>query len=196
MMPRCRRWERDRAARVGFVDQHFAGSGSRPTRSAAEDPDGGHDGFEGHRVVAVTGRGDPRDRSAADVGGEMNLARQPAAGAAQRLSARLTAGFLVIRPCPPRPACWSRQPPRRCRRADRAGRRRHGDGRGRFRHRRPPSIPAPRADRHSDTARPGSPPTYHRLTSGDAGCRRSSSSRTRAADPATATRCASARTRH
>ena len=56
---------------------------SRP--AAATDPDPCHHRFERQRVVPVPSGGDSRDRSAAPVRGEVNLARQPAAGAPQAL---------------------------------------------------------------------------------------------------------------
>ncbi len=76
----------------------------------------------------MPGGGDPRDRAAADVGGEVDFAGRPAPGAAQRFSARPTARILVIQPCPLCPGRWSRRRARGCQRAAGGGPRRRADG--------------------------------------------------------------------
>jgi len=91
----------DGAAGVGLVAQHLGGSGPWPATTPAADPDPGHDRLEGQRIVAVTGGGDPADRAAAGVGGEVNLARQPTTRPAECFPAGLDSGFLVIRLGPP-----------------------------------------------------------------------------------------------
>ena len=98
----------------------------------------------------------------------------------------LAADFLSFDPAPCVQIQGSRRPPRRCRRAAGGGHRRRADGRGP--HRRPPrsSTPRPRSHRRRDATRRGSAPRYRRLTSGDAGCRRSSSARRSAVRHATA----------
>src|SRR5215207_6777344 len=115
----------DPAAGVGLVAQHPAGSGPWPAGSSAADPDPGHHRPKPQAVVPLPGTGDPRDRPAPPVGGQVNLARQPAAGPADRFPAWLTrparrlsvrrvgfAGrFLVIRPAPLCPTRSSRRPP-------------------------------------------------------------------------------------
>jgi len=158
--------------------------------------------------VTLPGTGDPRDRPTPPVSGQVNLARQPSAGPADRFPARLThparrrpvrrvgfvARFLVIRPAPLCPTRSSRRPPRGCRRAGRGGHRRRADGRGPPR--RPPrsSSPGLRSRRRRTATRPGPQPGCHHLTSGDAGSRWSSSFRTQAAHPATGHHNGSART--
>ena len=198
----------DRAAGVGLIAQHPAGSGPWPAGSAAADPDRGHHRPEPEAVVPLPGTGDPRDRPTPSIGGQVNLARQPAPGPADRFPARLArparrcparrvglAGrFLVIRPAPLCPTRSSRRPPRGCRRAGRGGHRRRADGRGPLR--RPPrsSSPGLRSRRRRTATRPGPQPGCRHLTSGDAGSRWSSSARTRAARPATGHHNGSART--
>src|SRR5215203_2218284 len=107
----------DPAAGVGLIAQHPAGSGPWPAGSSAADSDRGHHRPKPQAVVPLSGAGDPRDRPAPSVGGQVNLAGQPSAGPADRFPARLTrprrpawrrpigwvglAGrFLVIRPAP------------------------------------------------------------------------------------------------
>src|SRR3954467_14472155 len=80
----------DPAAGVGLVAQHPAGSGPGPTPAAAADPDRGHHRPKPQAVVALPGTGHPRDRPTPPVGGQVNLARQPAAGPADGFPARLT----------------------------------------------------------------------------------------------------------
>jgi hypothetical protein len=66
-----------------------------------------HFRLEAQRIVARAGAGDPAQQPGGDVGGEVNIRAQPAAGAAQRrpLADPLAVtgpcvGILVIRPCP------------------------------------------------------------------------------------------------
>jgi len=81
---------------VGLVGQRGAGPGAGPSRAPAADADGLHQRDE-LRAVAVLARAeDPADRAAAPVRGQVDLGAQPAAGAAQRLSAR-PRRVLVIR---------------------------------------------------------------------------------------------------
>src|SRR3954449_3010445 len=80
----------DPAAGVGLVAQHPAGSGPWPAGSVAADPDRGHHRPEPEAVVPLPGTGHPRDRPTPPVGGQVNLARQPAAGPADGFPARLT----------------------------------------------------------------------------------------------------------
>lgn len=122
---------------VGLVAKHPVGTGARTPRAAASDADSGHHRFEGHRVMAVAGGDNPRDRATAVVGGEVNLGGQATAGAPQRLPIVALAGFLVIRPSPLCRGRCSRRPPRRGGAAACGGRRRCAGGRG------PPWSPPP-----------------------------------------------------
>ena len=67
----------DRAAGVGLVAQHPAGSGPGPAGSSAADPDPRHHRPQPQAVVPLPGAGDPRDRPAPPVRGQVNLAKAP-----------------------------------------------------------------------------------------------------------------------
>ena len=183
----------DAPAGVSLVAQHMAGPGPGPSPAASADPDPGHDRLEGQRVVPVPRRGHPRDRPAARVSGKVNLGGQPAAGTTERFPAGLRGRFLVIRL---RPLCQPpavRRAPRRHLQAVDSGHRRRADGHELRRrpHRR--STRRLRADRRHGATRRATPPKFRPLTSGDAGCRRSSTVRNSGARHATATRIGSAR---
>ena len=88
----------DRAAGVGLVGQHVPGSGAGPARSAAANPDAGHHRLEGQRVVAMSGRGRPRDRPATAIAATWIFEVSPCPASHQpRVMSRLRA----------KPAQWS-----------------------------------------------------------------------------------------
>src|ERR1019366_5024427 len=164
---------------VGLVAHGAAGPAAGPPLPAARDPDRVHHRDEPRGVAVLARAGQPGDRPAAPVSGQVNLGGQPAAGAAQRLPAGPgSAGILVIRRCP----LWGHRRPGRGGpppRADWAGP-----------PARPPSPatrPPPPPPRPPPAAGPGSSPTSRPAPSGDAARRRSSSSRTHPAGPATGT---------
>ena len=199
----------DRPVRVGLVGQEPTGTcaGSSPTRTA--DPQPAQQRLEGDRVVALPGGGAPGQRSAPGVGEQVNLGAQSTAGTAQTLP--INPGrrrrTLVVRPsplCGPRAA---RKPPvagrgaasppaarRGCPWAAGDGRPRRADERGSRWSRSRRSTPRCCLRRTRPGADPGSTPTCHLPTSGDAGSRRPSSSRTSSAGPARAPRFARATT--
>ena len=74
------------------------GPGPRPSGAPARDLELAHQGNEGEGVVALPGAGDPGQRPAPGVGQQVDLAGQPAPGAAQSLP------VLVIRLSPLRRA--------------------------------------------------------------------------------------------
>ena len=173
----------DRAAGVGLVAQHPAGSGPGPAGSAAADPDPGHHRPQPEAVVTLPGTGDPGDRPASPVSGQVNLARQPAPGPADGFPARparrppdfppsasgSSADFLSFDP-PPCVQLGRRDDLR----GDVGGRRRGGhqrraDGRGPPRRPRRSSSPDLRPRRRRGATPRGPRPGCRRLTSGDAG---------------------------
>ncbi len=128
----------------------------------------------------------------------MNLGRQATAGASQRLPGAVIGRIRVLRPSPRCPHPPGRGPPRRTPPQAGVGPPPRADG-----HAPPWSPPLPptpgadppqRVDHSRGAARRGSWPTFHPLTSADAGCTRSSNDRTRPADPATASPTGSATT--
>src|SRR4051794_39499372 len=74
----------DPAAGVGLIAQHPAGSAPWPAGSSTADPDPGQHRPKPQAVVPLPGTGHPRDRPTPPVSGQVNLARQPAAGPADR----------------------------------------------------------------------------------------------------------------
>ena len=148
--------------------------------------------------MALPGAGHPGQRPAAGVGEQVDLGGQPAPGPAQRLPPAGRAGssrgggFLSFdaAPCAGRGAQRGHRQPCRVdvRRRLRAARRRRAGAPGPPWHPPRPSTPCPPPHHSRSAAGPGSSPRSRPLTSGDAGCRRSSSSRTAPADPATGTR--------
>src|ERR1019366_3248737 len=154
---------------VGLVAHGAAGPAAGPPLPAARDPDRVHHRDEPRGVAVLARAGQPGDRPAAPVSGQVNLGGQPAAGAAQRLPAGPgSAGILVIRRCP----LWGH------RRPGRGGPRPRADGPGPRSSPRSPSSRCPRPHRSPPAAGPGSSPTSRPATSGDAARRRSSCSRT------------------
>src|SRR5262249_61539706 len=118
------------------------------------------------------------DRSAPPVGDQVNLGGQPAAGPAQRFPARpASPRVLVIRRGPP----WPAPPP------GPGGRRPRAGARAPPWNPRAPSSPRAQPHRTRPAARPGSSPSSHPATSGDAAHKRCSSSQTPPAGPATGT---------
>jgi hypothetical protein len=173
----------DRRAGVRLVAQHLPGPGPRPTRVPPGDLQLGHQRDESQGVVPLPGAGHPGQWPAPGLGQQVNLAGQPAPRPAQRLP------VLVIRLCPSRGPGRSAQPapaaPDRYRPAAGAAPRPRAGAPAPRSHPPRPSTPGPRPDHTRPAAGPGSSPRSHPQTSGDAGYRRSSSSRTAPADPAT-----------
>ena len=149
---------------------------------------------EGQRVVPVSGGGDSGDRPAAPVSGQVNLGGQATPGPAQRLPTGPAPTIRVIRSRPLCPASAARRPPRAHRPVQHAGHRRRAGARAPPQNRPPPSSSRPPRRRQHGATPPESAPRCHHRTSGDAGCRRSSSARTALAGLATAHHTASART--
>src|SRR2546421_3726632 len=75
----------DRGAGVRLVAQDPPRAGPGPARAPARDLELPHQGQEGHRVVALPGAGQPRQRPAPAVSEQVDLAGQPAPRPAQRL---------------------------------------------------------------------------------------------------------------
>ena len=75
----------DGAAGVGLVTQHPTLAGFVVVPAAAADPDSPDRREKGQRVVPVPGGGDPRDRAAPPVGGQVNLGRSASRGSGRRL---------------------------------------------------------------------------------------------------------------
>lgn len=173
----------DRGAGVRLIAQHPPGPGPRPSRARPGDLQLIHQRDQGQRVVPLPGAGQPGQRPAPAVGQQVDLAGQPAPRPAQRLP------VLVIRLCPSRGPGRSAAPapaaPDPHQPAAGAAPRPHAGAPAPRSHPPRPSTPGPRPDRTRPAADPGSSPTSHHRTSGDAGYKPSSSSRTAPADPAT-----------
>ena len=190
----------DRLVRVGLVGQEPIGACAGSSTSRTADPQPLHQRLEGDRVVALAGGRAPGQRPAPGVGKQVNLGAQPAAGTAQTLPIDpcRRRRILVIRPSP---LCGPRAPTRLpvsgavagrmtasapaarwgCPSAAHDGRRRRADARGPRSSRPRRSTPSRRLRHARSAADPGSTPTCHPLTSGDAGSRCPSSSRTSSA---------------
>jgi hypothetical protein len=173
----------DRRAGAGLVAQHPPGPGPGPPPGPPRDPQPAHQRGEGQRVMPLPGAGHPGQRPATGVRQQVDLAGQTAARPAQRLP------VLVIRCRPlhapgrsarPAPAAPGQYPP-----AGHGGLLPHAGAPAPPWHRPPPSTPGRWPRRTRPSAGPGSSPRSRLRTSGDAGYRRSSSSRTALAGPAT-----------
>ena len=82
-----------RAGGIRLIRHRAAGPPPWPSFPAAADPDRIHQRDEPRGVTVLAAAGQPRDRAAAQVSGQVDLGGQPAAGPADRLPA----GFIVIR---------------------------------------------------------------------------------------------------
>jgi hypothetical protein len=123
------------------------------------------------------------------VAGGSGLRSRRAAGAPERLSIGASAGSRVIRRRPPVSTAVITGPPRQRCWVPAAGPRRRAGEPALPRRRRLWPIPGPGPDRHRGEAHRESASTFHHLTNGAAGCRRSSNSRKHPAGPATRRHC-------
>jgi len=235
LIPRRRRWER--IFRFAYAVSANSRSGRvrgrpRPTRRIRKVT---HQRLERHRVMTLSRRDPPGQRPAHEVGQQVNLRAQPAAGTPptlptgptlrlNRLDRRLDRRILVVRPsplchpqgmerptplrptplrpAPPRPgvaqprAATAPTAPPGCPWVVRGAPPLRAGAPGPPSSRSPPPTPPPGPGHTPPAAGPGSPPTSHRLTSGDAASTPSSGFRRPTADPATAPPCGSATTPH
>src|SRR5690606_5596236 len=89
-----------RFRRVSLVRQHTVGPSPRPPQSVAGHADVIEGGGEHGGVGSVAAGEDHAQRSAAPIGDQMHLCRQPAAGATDGVIKRLDSRILVIRHIP------------------------------------------------------------------------------------------------
>jgi hypothetical protein len=175
----------DRGAGVSLVAQHSPGPGPGPPRAPPRDLQLAHQRGEGQRIVALPGAGHLGQRPAPGIGQQVDLcwSARPGTGPAPP-------GFVTpLRPggAPDRSAQPAPAVPGPHRRATRGAPRPRAGAPALPWHRPRPSTPGPRPNRIRRAAGPGSSPRSHPPTSGGAGYRPSSSSRTAPADPATGT---------
>src|SRR2546421_2655104 len=156
----------DRGAGVRLVAQDPPRAGPGPARAPARDLELPHQGQEGHRVVALPGAGQPRQRPAPAVSEQVDLAGQPAPGPAQRLrflSFSSPPGGVPACSAWPAPAGPGPHP-----RAARAAPRPHAGAPAPPSRPPQPSPPGPPPRRTRRAAGPGSPPRSRPQASGGA----------------------------
>lgn len=160
--------------RVALVREHTVGSGARPALVGARDADVFEHSSLHCGVVDVPDGNHHPQRSAAPIGNQMQLSRQPASRASDRVIRRFDPRILAIRPSPLCPASGLR----------------HADARARSSNqsRRPSRSSPPRQP--ASAPRPAASPTYRRpKPTGGTACRSSSTSRTAPAHLAMAHPC-------
>ena len=172
----------DRGAGVRLIAQDPPGPGPRPSRARPGDLELIHQRDQGQRVVPLPGAGQPGQRPAPQSASRWILLVSPPRD-------RPSASRFLSFGCAPRADRGAQAPapaaPDPHQPAAGAAPRPHAGAPAPRSHPPRPSTPGPRPDRTRSAADPGSSPRSHRRTSGDAGYKPSSSSRTAPADPAT-----------